>query len=323
MTRPLRIEFEGAWYHVMNRGLNHQLIYLKDAHYQAFLELLADIHQQFCVQIHAYCLMDNHYHLLLHTPLGNLSRAMRHLDGLYTQKFNKSENRDGPLFRGRYKSILIDNDSYLLQLSRYIHLNPIAAQLVTHAEDYRYSSYKAYLQRTTCPAWLYCDEVLAFFSKNEAAEQYKNFTQEGVDQEILEVFSKMCLPSILGNESFVNRIKNSKIPRPINDPEIPAAKILNNLPNLDMILQHIINHYGLERTDIMRRGNRAAKNHIRNLIIYFLSTYFDFKLQDIAEQIGGTSYNGISKVKRRMHSVVESNPSYQEELEKLRQLISS
>src|ERR1700733_6569213 len=108
MPRPLRIEYEDAWYHVMNRGANHQPIFYTEVHREIFINLLKEISEKYFVEIHAFCLMDNHYHLLINTPLPNLSRAMRHLDGLYTQRFNIMEKRDGSLFRGRYKSILIE-----------------------------------------------------------------------------------------------------------------------------------------------------------------------------------------------------------------------
>lgn len=120
MPRPLRIEYEGAWYHVMNRGANHQNIFHTNEHRKLFLELLTEINQQFYVELHSFCLMDNHYHLLIHTPFANLSKAMRYLDGVYTQRINRMMNRDGPLFRGRYKSILIEEDTYLLQ----VHIPP-------------------------------------------------------------------------------------------------------------------------------------------------------------------------------------------------------
>jgi putative transposase len=124
MARPLRIEYPGAYYHVMNRGLSHRDIFLEDKGRESFLDLLSDITRLWKVEIYAYCLMNNHYHLLLSTAAVGLSRAMRHLDGIYTQKFNRVHHRDVPLFRGRYKAILIDAEAYFLSVVRYIHRNP-------------------------------------------------------------------------------------------------------------------------------------------------------------------------------------------------------
>ena len=134
MSRPLRIQYEGAWYHVMNRGSNRQLIFTRDEHRLIFLQLLEEIVVKYKLEIHAFCLMGNHYHLLVNTPFANLSRVMRHLNGVYTQKFNLLEQRDGPLFRGRYKAILVENEDYLLQVSRYIHLNPVSVRNNLHRE---------------------------------------------------------------------------------------------------------------------------------------------------------------------------------------------
>jgi putative transposase len=123
MPRPQRIEYENAFYHVMNRGRGRQTIFHSDEYFQAFLAALAEAQQRFGCVVHAYCLMSNHYHLLIETPNANLSRIMRHVNGVYTQRYNRLQQTDGSLFRGRYKVILVDQDAYLLQLSRYIHSN--------------------------------------------------------------------------------------------------------------------------------------------------------------------------------------------------------
>jgi len=121
MSRPLRIEYPYAWYHVMNRGRRYEAIFEDKNDYSAFIELLQDSIDIFHIKVAAFCLMQNHYHLLIQTPEGNMSRSMRHINGVYTQRFNRIHGYDGHLFRGRYKSILIDADSYLLQVMRYIH----------------------------------------------------------------------------------------------------------------------------------------------------------------------------------------------------------
>lgn len=141
MARPLRIEYTDGYYHVMNCGRGRQRIFHDTKYFEAFLVSLQEAHQRFGVQIHSYCLMGNHYHLLLKTSEANLSRSMRHINGLYTQRYNRLKKTDGPLFRGRYKAIVVDSDSYLLQVSRYIHLNPLHAKLVRDLKRYPWSSY--------------------------------------------------------------------------------------------------------------------------------------------------------------------------------------
>ena len=146
MSRPLRIEYPNAFYHVMNRGLSRKDIYLIDDDRQVFLETLKEASKLFGLRIICYCLMPNHYHLLIQTPKPNLSRAMRHLNGIYTQRFNRIHKKDGPLFRGRYKAILVQEDEYLTHLIRYIHLNPVQASLVQDPVKYPWASHAAYLK---------------------------------------------------------------------------------------------------------------------------------------------------------------------------------
>ena len=148
MVRPLRIEFAGALYHITSRGDRRENIYDSDADRDNFLEVLEKVCQQYNWSVHAYCLMSNHYHLLVETPDGNLSKGMRQLNGVYTQKYNRTNNKVGHVFQGRYKSILVDGDAYLLELSRYIVLNPVRAQMVRVAKDWRWSSYVSTQRKT-------------------------------------------------------------------------------------------------------------------------------------------------------------------------------
>src|SRR5262245_8346211 len=140
MARPLRIQYPGAVYHVMNRGGSRQRVFLDKQDYEEFLKTIGEVHDRWAVEVFAYCIVGNHYHVCLRTPEGNLSRVMQHLDGLYTQRFNRVHRRDGALFRGRYKAIVLDKDNYLAQVVRYIHLNPVAAGLVREPESYVWST---------------------------------------------------------------------------------------------------------------------------------------------------------------------------------------
>ncbi|MEA3469107.1 MAG: transposase [Thermodesulfobacteriota bacterium] len=145
MSRPLRIEYSGAWYHLMNRGRRGDIIFAVQNDREIFLALLQEAAILWNVKIAAYCLMDNHYHILAQTPQGNLARFMRHLNGVYTQRFNRLHEYDGQLFRGRYKSVLVAEDSYLLELVRYIHCNPVRAGMVDNPDQYLWSSHHGYL----------------------------------------------------------------------------------------------------------------------------------------------------------------------------------
>jgi putative transposase len=149
MPRRSRIQYKGAWYHVFNRGISKKTIYFSDSHYFLFIELLGKITKKYNVEIHAFCLMPNHYHLLIHTPDGNLSKAMQYFLSIFAKRINDDINADGSVFRDRYKSILIDSTTYLLQLTRYIHLNPVEAQISSSAKTYKWSSYTAYTAEVT------------------------------------------------------------------------------------------------------------------------------------------------------------------------------
>lgn len=182
MARPLRIEFPGALYHVTSRGNARALIFTDDADRLRFLALLADVIQHDNWLCHAFCLMDNHYHLVLETPDGNLSKGMRQLNGIYTQQFNQSHQRVGHLFQGRYKAILVERDSYLLTLCRYVVLNPVRAGMVEDIEAYRWSSHRATVGLSPCPEWLQTDWLLGQFGTDrlQAQQQYGQFVQDGM-----------------------------------------------------------------------------------------------------------------------------------------------
>lgn len=208
MARPLRLEFAGALYHVTSRGNRQEDIYELDADRENFLGVLADVCEVYNWVCHAYCLMDNHYHLLVETPDANLSKGMRQLNGRYTQKFNREHRRVGHVFQGRYKAILIDKNSYLLELSRYIVLNPVRARMVYLAIDWPWSSYRATAGEQSNPSWLNTDWLLAGFSqrKSIAIEKYKQFVSEGKGQP--SPWEQLKNQIFLGDEKFVQSMQN-------------------------------------------------------------------------------------------------------------------
>jgi len=155
MSRPLRIDYPNAWHHVMNRARRGVNLFVDKADYQQFIDLLQETADLFKVNVAAFCLMPTHYHLMVQTPDANLSRCMRHLNGVYTQRYNVRHDSDGTLFRGRYKSILVEADSYVLQLVGYIHRNPLKAGLVKRLDQYVWSSHKGYLSKAKKWNWLY------------------------------------------------------------------------------------------------------------------------------------------------------------------------
>ncbi len=171
MARPLRIEFAGALYHVTSRGNRREPIFNDDRDRESILCILAELHGRFGWVIHAYCLMSNHYHLLIETPKPNLSAGMRHLNGVYTQRFNRRHNRCGHVFQGRFHSVLVEKDSHLLELSRYIVMNPVAANLVQQIGEWRWSSYRDTVGMRRPPPWLCVEWLLSQFGNDLETSQ--------------------------------------------------------------------------------------------------------------------------------------------------------
>jgi REP element-mobilizing transposase RayT len=177
MARPLRIQFPGALYHVTSRGNARQPVYRDDRDRRSFLGLLGEAVERFGWQCHAYCLMENHYHLVIQTPEPNLSRGMRHLNGVYSQRFNHRHERVGHLFQGRFHAVLVEREAHLFELARYVVLNPVRAGLVPDPTDYPWSSLRATLGLTRAPSWLQVEPLLRHF---HSTTRYREFVNEGL-----------------------------------------------------------------------------------------------------------------------------------------------
>ena len=294
MTRPLRIEYEGAYYHVMNRGRGRQAIFHDEEYFNAFLNTLAEAHQRFGLEVHAYCLMSNHYHLLLKTPEGNLQRAMRHVGGLYTQRYNRLKRTDGPLFRGRYKAILVDHDEYLLHLSKYIHRNPVEARMVGRLEDYAWSSYPDYIGQRKPEKWLYRSEVYGQLStKRPMGKKYQAYVNEaGIDETIENFYSRERLSPILGGEDFIEEIQD-KIGEIVEETSHQDRQRLK--PTVLKIVTAISDYYGVLESEIyaVRKG-RGVQNRPRQLAMYLAQHVGAHRLADIAKAFGLKHYGGAS-----------------------------
>ncbi len=184
MARPLRIEFPGALYHVTARGNARSEFFWGDDDRWLFFSILADLVERYNWICHGYCLMGNHYHLLIETPDGNLSEGMRQLNGIYTQKFNRSHARTGHVFYGRFKSIVVDKDSHLLELCRYVVLNPVRAGMARHPKDYPWSSYCATAGLKKKLDFLSTDWILAQFGndRKQAQPKYRRFVLAGISE---------------------------------------------------------------------------------------------------------------------------------------------
>lgn len=234
MARPLRIEFPGAVYHLTSRGNEKRRIFLSNEDRKSFLNLLADVNARYHWVCHAYCLMDNHYHLLIETPEANLSIGMRQLNGVYTQAFNRRHGRVGHLLQGRFKAILIEKNSHLLEACRYVVLNPVRAGAVEHPDGWSWSSYRATGGRGKHHPCLSTDWILRQFGavREKAEREYRRFVREAIREESL--WKQVRAQSILGTEGFVERLIDY-VRGHEEIPEIPKAQRFLNRPDLGQL----------------------------------------------------------------------------------------
>jgi REP element-mobilizing transposase RayT len=223
MARPLRLEFAGAIYHLTSRGDGREAIFLDDQDREGFLSVLAAVVGRYHWRLHAYCLMGNHYHLLVETPEPNLSRGMRHLNGVYTQRFNRRHHRVGHVFQGRFKAIVVERDAYLLELVRYIVLNPVRARMHRKVHVYPWSSYRATAGLAPAPEWLTVGWLLGQFgaSRARARRRYTSFVEAGIGTSA--VWGELRQQIYLGSEEFVER-QQKRLPAGQDLSEIPRAQ---------------------------------------------------------------------------------------------------
>jgi len=240
LARPLRIEYPGAFYHAFSRGNQKQPTYFSDDDRYFFLNCLRKACAKFSVVVHAFCLMSNHFHLFLETPLGDLSRMMHSLITSYTVYFNKKHDRQGHLFQGRFKSVLVEAASYAKELSRYIHLNPVRSGLADAPGGYPWSSYDTYLGNAKPEKWLDTSVVLKLFGERvvESRRAYARYVDEGIGKEQLEFIRDSVRTGILGNDIFIARIKKEYLQEELANPsrDTPQLRRLRKSPDLPAIL---------------------------------------------------------------------------------------
>ncbi len=235
MTRPLRIEYAGALYYVTSRGNAKRQIFKDNKNRESFLDILKKVNGRYHWLCHAYCLMDNHYHLIIETPEGNLSKGMRQLNGIYTQNFNRRYRRVGHLFQGRYKAVLVQKESHLLEICRYVVLNPVRAKVVKNPREWEWSSYRGTAGVEKPHSCLTTDWILGQFGRNrgEVGKRYREFVRTGIGAE--SIWSKVRGQSLLGKEDFVERLIGYV--RGYEDiEEIPKSQRYMTRPKLDSLL---------------------------------------------------------------------------------------
>lgn len=263
MARPLRIEFDGALYHVTSRGNERKAIFKDGTDRKLFLDTLARVNERFHWICHAYCLMNNHYHLVIETPDGNLSRGMRQLNGVYTQAFNRRHRRVGHVFQGRFKGILVQKEAHFLEVCRYVVLNPVRARSVKEPRQWQWSSYRATAGMAPAHRCLTVEEILGQFGhrRSRAQEKYREFVGDGIERASL--WNDLKGQSLLGVEGFVEgllphlteKIEVREIPRGQRYVGRPTLEQLfkttrNRKPLRDKVILEAVNRYGYSQVEL-------------------------------------------------------------------------
>ncbi len=321
MARALRIQFEGALYHITCRGNEKRDIFKDDSDRLRFLETLKLSLDNYQVLLYCYILMQNHYHLLVETPHGNISEVMRHFNITYTSYYNKRHNRVGHLYQGRYKSILVDKDNYLTILSRYIHLNPIrveqligrrAKEKERYLKEYPWSSLLGYINEGEKTPLIDYSLILAEYGGDNPDGRMNYWKQMRRDiTDGLEVKDKVVGQSVLGGDDFVRWVKNTYANKVTNRREIPSLRGILRYRSTDEILKVISDETDKTDEEILKE-----KGPLRQMAMELLFRYGGLKGVEIA-RLMELDYSTVSKERKRLRETVEKDATLKELVERI------
>ena len=300
------------------RGNERNKIFFSPRDYDKFREYIAEAKLRYGFNLYAYVLMTNHYHLLIETPNSNLHNIMQYLNSSYSTYTNTKRRRSGHLFQGRYKAIIVDKDSYLAELSRYIHLNPVRAKMVKKPEEYPHSSYCAYVDGVNDPI-LSKSHLLCTFTNEAIKAQmlYRRFVEDGLENELENPLSCAYGGAILGDEDFVNEVLSRIEAEQLEDEDITHRRALLGVTHVEAILSMLAEHFGETIDEIVRKGSNRRK-----ICVYILKKYSDATNEQIREVLKAPSYASAAKVYQRFVKELESDPGLKQEIKALEQTLS-
>lgn len=312
MARAMRIEYEDAVYHVTARGNDRKKIFFTKLDHEKFLEYIKEAKKKYGILVHSYVLMSNHYHLIIETPNANLSKAMQYINGSYTTYVNTKRKRSGHLFQGRYKAIIVDIDNYLLELSRYIHLNPVRAKMVEKPEEYTYSSYKAFISNKREEA-LTNELLMGMIGKNsnESKREYKAFVESAIGTEIESPLKKVYGGIILGKISFIKETLTRLKAEYLQEEEIANRRALRTIYGVEEIIDMVSNHFHIKKDDITENN----KPEQRKISLYLIKKHTGATNKKIGEVFGGISYSAVSKLYQRFTKELNGNRKLQRKID--------
>ncbi len=305
MARPLRVEFEGAVYHLTGRGNARQRIFADEKDCAKFVQLLIESLERYDVALHGYVLMGNHYHLIAETRRANLGRWMHWLTTAYTVYFNRRHRRTGHLFQGRYKSIVVEAEGYLLSLSRYVHLNPVRGRVIGRGDPverrkrlrgWRWSSYRGYSGLAKAEPWVNQERVLGEIggAARERRLRYRRFVEEGLLREIESPLEAVQWQTALGREHFLQRLKDHVQRKGQAHREVPALRQLRRRAEAQTILAGVAEAYSCSRKELLKR--RARGNEARAVAMVLVWDCCGLSLREIGELFGGAGYTAVAQM---------------------------
>ena len=310
MARPLRIEYENAFYHITVRGNERRAIFRDDYDRDIFLETIQAAYNRFNFIIHAFVLMDNHFHLLMETPDANLSASMHHINGVYTQAFNRRYKRVGHLFQGRYKSIVVDRGEYYLELIRYIHLNPWRARMERRFGDFKYSGHSAIMSKKWADrwrTWYDVGSILKEFGRREkeAIRRYREFVEAGKGMK--NPLEKTIGGYALGGKEFADWLWGEFI-EGREDKEITMPSEMKPRIEISDVVSVVGSEYGLTETDIFKKGNnRIGMNEGRGMVLFIMNRHTGMTQREIGKRAGGIKRAAVSETVRRLERLIEED----------------
>jgi putative transposase len=312
MVRPLRIICAGAYYHVISRGNMEHFIFPEEENKKCFIDFLGKGTEKYRVEVYAYCVMGNHYHLLIQTKEANLPDFMHFLGSSYASYLAKREWK-GHIFAGRYKAICVEKEEYFLTLQRYIHLNPVKAGLVERPEHFPWSSYIYFISDLGAPKWLNSTWMQEYFGTEEQCcrKSYREFMEEGIVSEYVYPWDKVVAQSILGSEDFVKKIlENQPVPR---SDEVAGRGVLLRQFTMEQIMMGICDVFGISDLKGIARGGSDVVRNARQLFIYLAKEYTTSTNRKIGEITGNPGPYAIANQYTRIRRLLREDAAIRRE----------
>jgi len=318
MARPVRIEYEGAFYHVTTRGNERGRIFFTETDYERIKDYLKEAQDKYGYLLHSYILMTNHYHLIVETPHSNLHEIMHYINSSYTTYINRKRGRAGHLFQGRYKAILVDKDTYLLELSRYLHLNPVRAGIVARPEEYPHSSYRSYIRKEKEDI-VHRDLILEMISqrRKEGPKSYKEYVERAIGEKYESLFKNIYAGVILGSRSFIKQTLERLTGELFDREHIAHKKALKTMHTSDTIIDTLCTHCKITPEEVFRNSN-----HWRDIAIYLIKKFTSLPNGQIGKLFGDLSYSAVTKAYQRFVVRLKEDTSLRKVVEKCSEALS-